>query len=30
MNIEEDLRCSFQVLKPADKGRAKIGLKSKG
>jgi len=29
MNIEPDLRCSFQVLKPADKGRAKATLKSK-
>jgi len=29
MNVEPDLRCSFQVLKPADKGRAKASLKPK-
>jgi len=25
MIVEDDLRCSFQVLKPADKGKAKLG-----
>ena len=28
MNIEDDLRCSFQVLKPADK-KGKGSLKGK-